>query len=86
MGTQGGDIELDAIQTVLSTLEGLAEDERGRVLDYVFRRLGLALPSRLLDSFGAVTAGARPESGSHEAESPRPEKRDIRSLKEEKEP
>jgi hypothetical protein len=47
---KGTDDELDAMVQVIGALEPLDELARSRVLDYVFRRLGLRLPS--------ATAGA----------------------------
>jgi hypothetical protein len=39
------DAEFQAMQTVYAALNGLAEDARGRVIEYVSDRLGLALKS-----------------------------------------
>lgn len=43
--SKGGDDELSAITQVIGALEPLDELARSRVLDYVFRRLGLRLPA-----------------------------------------
>jgi hypothetical protein len=38
------DLELQAIQQVLKALESLDSDARARVIDYIFKRLGLKVP------------------------------------------
>jgi hypothetical protein len=38
----GNDRELEAIGTIISLLEPLGEDQRGRVLEYVLKRLEMA--------------------------------------------
>jgi hypothetical protein len=78
------DAELGAIQTVVKTLEALTEDQRSRVLDYVFRRLGLTLPNPFEERLTWPTA-ATPSVGESDL-LPRSEPRDVRSLKEEKDP
>jgi len=45
MTTDNNDGELAAIQQLLSALEPLDRDARGRVISYVFQRLGLAAPA-----------------------------------------
>lgn len=84
------DPELEAIHAVLRALAGLDDEGRQRVVDYVFRRLGLILP--LASERGPASAASTPSppanvdlrtaavppTGAHV--------RDIRSLKDAKQP
>lgn len=81
----GSDSELQAIQTILSALGDLDSQGRARVVDYVFRRLGLTQQDSALGfpDLGAASL-AEPVGGSGTL--PPPEARDIRSLKESKDP
>lgn len=76
------DTELNAIQVVLGALRGLKPDERQRVVNYVFQRLGLS-PSSAVPS---EAPSAIPVSTLATSESPSTVPRDIRSLKEQKKP
>lgn len=79
------DVELRAIQTVLDTLASLDSQARSRVIDYVFRRLGLASSDSALaiGDIGHIAADEPIEAG---GSLPPPEARDIRSLKDAKDP
>ncbi len=81
------DSELQAIQHVISSLESLDAQARGRVLDYVFKRLGLSGPmaQQLLSSEGRVPSESRVQPAGPEA-AQRTAVKDIRGLKEEKSP
>lgn len=81
----GGDVELQAIQVILSTLGGLDSQARSRVVDYVFRRLGLAPQDSAL-GLADLTAPNMLEVTEGAGSLPPTEARDIRSLKEAKEP
>lgn len=72
------DRELEAIRTVVSALEPLADDERSRVLEYVLKRLQMA----------TIRAPATTQTLLHSAPAPAAARpmTDIRSLKEEKQP
>lgn len=80
------DAELSAIQTVLGVLAPLQEDQRQRVIDYVFQRLGListpttTTPAQPL--FAAIPNPAAPALSTGVQTSIR----DVRSLKEQKRP
>jgi hypothetical protein len=76
-----GDPELVAIQTILGALTNLEVEERQRVIDYVFQRLGLAVAPAAanqapLASISALTATPVVNFSVN----------DIRSLKEQKRP
>jgi len=78
------DDELQAIQSVISALTPLDEAARTRVLEYVFKRLGLAAAPLSREPARAGVATAVPEPGALS-----PVARgvvDIRSLREEKAP
>ena len=80
------DRELAAIQVVLRALSALDSDARERVIDYVFQRLGLQAARERDESRQATERLAgNPTPATHE---PRPSgvPRDIRSLREEKQP
>jgi len=85
MAETSGDSELQAIQTILSTLGELDSPARSRVIDYVFRRLGLTASDSAiaLGELGNISTPEPIESGGL---LPPPEARDIRSLKEIKDP
>jgi hypothetical protein len=74
---EGDDIELTAMKTVLDSLQSLDSEARGRVLKYVFDRLGITSP-----------IGERgPGAGHVPPKEPQLQRlADIRSLKEEKQP
>jgi hypothetical protein len=87
------DTELEAISSILAALNPLDAEARGRVLEYVFKRLSLegAVPGVQPTSLG----GTAPETVSEQASSPgmplgvpptTERQRDIRSLREEKAP
>lgn len=84
----GIDAELQAIKTLQETLEPLSSEVRARVIDYVFRVLGisqvapaaLAAPAPSLPPLAAVTASTTPSMVPPHATA------DILSLKEEKGP
>ncbi len=82
-----GDSELQAIQNIISALEPLDAGARGRVLDYVFRRLEIGGPSTgpVTPSELRKSTGGHVEEAKHK-EPPRPEAKDIRTLKEQKMP
>lgn len=81
-----GDAELSAIQTVLGVLVPLQDDQRQRVIDYVFQRLGLVStptstsPAQTLSAAISTPANAAPNLG------PGVSIRDVRSLKDQKKP
>ena len=78
------DEELRAIQSVISALTPLDEAARARVLEYVFKRLGLAAAPLGRESARPPVAVAGPEPGATSPEARRVA--DIRSLREEKAP
>jgi hypothetical protein len=84
------DPELAAIQTVLNTLTALEEDSRQRVIEYVFRRLSLTLPSSQSGSAAGAPAGGPGEETHKRGETTPTDQsapvRDIRSLKTAKQP
>ena len=82
--SKGTDDELAAITQVIEALERLDELARSRVLDYVFRRLGLRLPSSAPGlSAHLVASGGTPVLP---PVGPSTEQVDIRTLKETKKP
>jgi hypothetical protein len=85
MAETSGDSELQAIQTILSTLGELDSPARSRVIDYVFRRLGLAASDSAI-ALGEVGNISTPEPIEAGGLLPPPEARDIRSLKATKDP
>lgn len=80
-----GDAELRAIEAILTAVAQLDSQARARVVDYVFRRLGLATYESPL-TFGEAASFSRTDSPEGAGTLPPPEARDIRSLKETKEP
>lgn len=72
------DTEVAAIQTIVAALTPLDAEARGRVLGYVFQRLGL----RASVSTTSGTVSPAPDTGADR----RVTSTDIRSLKQEKEP
>jgi hypothetical protein len=75
------DAEVAAIQTIVAALTPLDAEARGRVLSYVFGRLGLRA------SVSGVASGSSSAPSSEGPVSDRPRtSMDIRSLKEEKQP
>ena len=81
------DSELYAIRAVLSALLPLKPEARTRVLDYVFKRLGLALDagsSLLTESAGLSVAGMEPIAPTAPTSSTSVQ--DIRSLAQQKSP
>lgn len=74
------DTEVAAIQTIVGALTPLDAEARGRVLGYVFQRLGLRASVSTLAA-PSTLAGTPETSGEH-----RPTTTDIRSLKQEKRP
>lgn len=84
MPENGADQELKAIQAVIAALTPLDLEARSRVIDYVFKRLGLSgghVPPP------ALAAGLVPSDAPAErAPERRPPVTDIRSLKEQKAP
>jgi hypothetical protein len=85
MSETGSDSELQAIQIILSTLGDLDSQARSRVIDYVFRRLGLAPSDSAigLAELGGMSVAEPIESGGL---LPPQATRDLRSLKQEKDP
>lgn len=82
--SKGPDEELAAITQVIGALEPLDELARSRVLDYVFRRLGLRLPSSAPGlSAHLVASGGSPVLP---AVGPSTGQVDIRTVKETKKP
>jgi hypothetical protein len=87
MVVNGEDTELRSIQIILMTLGELDTQARGRVLDYVFRRLGLvAQDSAMGLGIDLSTPDLAEPSEGGAGTLPPPEARDIRSLKEAKDP
>lgn len=84
---KNGDVELGAIQNVIAALEPLEPDARSRVLEYVFKRLKIAFRQTDADVGTKVfrDVGLPVESLSSQT-STSPSHKDIRSLKEEKQP
>lgn len=80
------DSELQAIQTILSVLGDLDSQARTRVVDYVFRRLGVTSQESTLGLAELGAGSVMPEPSGTAPTLPRPETHDIRSLKEEKDP
>lgn len=79
--------ELQAIKTLQETLEPLTPEARTRVLDYVFRVLGIAVPSLATPVISPPAGGLAlstpfAPAPSHPLENPR----DILTLKEQKQP
>jgi hypothetical protein len=85
MANPGPDSELQAIQTILGTLGDLDSQARSRVIDYVFRRLGLT-PIDSAVGLADLSAVGPAESIEPGGVLPPPEARDIRSLKQDKDP
>ncbi len=85
MADAAADSELQAIQTILSTLSVLDSQARSRVIDYVFRRLGLTPSDSAagLAELGAIGSTEPIESGGL---LPSLEARDVRSLKQARAP
>ena len=79
--TGAADPELKAIQAVLAALSGLQAEQRQRVIDYVFQRLGLEGAQRASPSPSATLTAHVPVPPTVA-----PSMRDIRSLKEHKKP
>src|SRR2546428_8820548 len=75
----GADRELVAIRAVVAALAPLNAEERGRVIAYVFARLGLATPTQ------SAPSGDLPPAPPHPASVP-PRVTDIRSLGDQKKP
>lgn len=75
-----GDPELFAIQVILGALRNLQTDQRQRVIDYVFQRLGLAVGSNESPQVFPAVPPVSPPSNTA------PLVQDIRSLKEHKKP
>jgi hypothetical protein len=76
------DGELAAIGAILHALNGLDGESIQRVLDYVFSRLSIALPTHLkTTSASSMTQGIPPMDVSHRSSRP-----SIRDLKDEKQP
>ncbi len=87
MVENGDDSELQAMQIILTTLGELDTQARGRVLDYVFRRLGLVAQDSAMGlgvDLGRSDLPQPSEGGAGLL--PPPEARDIRSLKDAKDP
>jgi hypothetical protein len=87
MAVNGDDSELQAMQIILTTLGELDTQARGRVLDYVFRRLGLVAQDSAMGLGVDLGPSDLPQPSEGGAGTlPPPEARDIRSLKEAKDP
>jgi|SRR5467141_1490883 len=80
--TDGEDKELNAMKTVIESLQSLKPDARVRVLQYVFNRLGI---SGLRE--GSVTqAGPLPVAGPSDLPLSQAIVKDVRTLKQERQP
>jgi hypothetical protein len=83
------DEELEAISSILAALGRLDSEARGRVLEYVFRRLslqGAAIPSGSGASPRETVAEEAPTSSAQAVAPPSEHQYDIRTLREEKAP
>jgi hypothetical protein len=88
MSTSNNDIELEAIQQVLTALEALDAEARERVIDYVFKRLGLkgsrqASPPAASPLVSPIVADVSSETGGDAVQG---SVIDIRALKDSKAP
>lgn len=81
MSSTSGDAEIRAIEQVIQALDPLENDARDRVLDYAFKRLGIAQPD-----LSPVPAKPLAEEPAPPSEAAAPSARDIRTLREEKQP
>jgi hypothetical protein len=82
--TKENDPELDAITQVIEALKPLEEDARLRVLDYVFRRLGITVRGVATNPPHAIPGSSTP--GPTLVTAPPAVQSDIRSLTESKKP
>lgn len=83
------DKELSAIKQIIDALDSLEIDEKKRVLDYVFNRLGLRGikdEQNLNKPSGTPSTAMRIQPDNVDSNAPSPVFKDIRSLKEEKQP
>jgi hypothetical protein len=83
MSSTSGDAEIRAIEQVIQALDPLESDARDRVLDYAFKRLGIAEPN---PSPAPTRALAEEPSPPSEEVAPSARVADIRALREEKQP
>lgn len=81
------DAELTAIQSVIAALQPLDEEARSRVLDYVFSRLAITVHSTRQDAPAShMPAGVTPVPVPPTGQVSPPKAKDVRTLKEEKQP
>lgn len=83
MSSSSGDAEIRAIEQVIQALDPLESDARDRVLDYAFKRLGIA---GMNPSPAPPRALAEKPSPPLEEAAPSARVADIRALREEKQP
>lgn len=83
MPSASGDVEIQAIEQVIQALEPLEGDARDRVLEYAFKRLGIAEPSSPRTPL--LPPVEEPPAPSETPGSPS-RAGDIRALREEKQP
>ena len=80
------DQELHAIQQVIAALMNLDSEARGRVINYVFQRLGLSSPAVLMDARSAGTGHAQGAEAAVPLVQPDRRQVDIRTFGQEKNP
>lgn len=84
MSSTAGDAEIQAIEQVIAALEPLDQEARARVLDYTFKRLGIAEAPFQVDSPSALPPSQSPAP--EPIVSPPGPRQDIRALRDEKQP
>jgi hypothetical protein len=80
------DQELAAIQAILTALNTLDREARGRVFEYVFSRFGISAPVSTNTSLTPLTGSLGLEGSAPLVATSRPGPTDIRSLRDEKQP
>jgi hypothetical protein len=86
MAEENEDEELEAIKTVLGALTPLKPEARSNVIDYVFRRLGIAAPAVATRVPPATPGPASPVPDAAHFHAPPQGPRDLRSLTDQKQP
>jgi len=88
MSSTNSDAELKAIEQLISALEPLDRDARGRVISYVFQRLGLAVPTGTTSPPGQSrpTTESTPPHQAPPPDSRAPQVVDVRTFANEKRP
>lgn len=83
MPQANGDAEIRALQVVIDALQPLDDDARSRVVEYTLKRLGM----HDLSASSAAATPSMPEEGASKPEThPQRQLKDIRSLREAKDP